>query len=707
MKILFVSPEVPSFGETAGIATYLSEATAALHAAGHECHVLTWRDGVQLFRTSNQFKHVLHEVPIDLDEHPRVERNLVISATVADAVLALHRKHNFDIIEGTDWRAPLYCLLQRRNVEPSLRNCVITVFNHGTTYNIARHQKAFIPRSIYQTINLEYQCFRLADKVICPSAATAKNLVVSHDVAADRIEVIPEPLGMAAKPISAAWAPQKVLWYGSVIVSKGLAQFTELAKRFLDYNAQLKVEFLGPVHPMDVPMAEFLQKILLEFYPFGDRVSLCPGRPRELSLQRIGDSDILINMSPRETFCYAAAESILCGAAPVMLAGSAQSEFIPPSLRHRYCVNNGARDISTYPVDQFFLNLENDRPEIIQYVTDLTAPQRYVEAYERLAPKPSSMHVAPARRESDWGVSILIPAHNPDEFLLETVQSVLHQSEIPAKIIVGNDGSSKPQSLDVLKKAASYENVSVVNFNWRGLAETRNRLLAVCDTPLFAFVDADDLICPDFVAVSRRYLQDNFAENVRSVQGWYEMFGSETGVRAPTVFQHFSHFVWNDLKNNHMGHTESFQGLKYNSGLTRGEAEDWEFWLRYFKAGYETRVIPQVLWRYRRHPGAMSVKWSQEMSVGTARANSRVLSEYLATATRSTEHIWEFIGDYLYLGEVFFSGSPPGGFAGNGSMRVAKIQRSLSEFQRRGRPPSRKQRLALSLMRSLSHSFSN
>jgi len=706
VKILFVSPEVPSFGETAGIATYLSEATSALHDAGHECHVLTWRDRGNRFYTSTQFKHILHVMPIKVDGQKMVDRRLFISSMVADAVLALHRQHGFDVIEGTDWCAPLYCLLQRRNVEPSLRNCLITVFNHGTTYNISRHQKTFIPRSTFQAVNLEYQCFRLADRVICPSEAAARNLAIAQDIGTERVDIIPEPLNLASKQISATWNPSTILWYGTVIVSKGLSQFTDLAKRFLYYHPQFSVEFLGPVQPMDLAMDEFKQKILQAFYPFCDQVSFVAGKPREISLERVGEADVLINMSPRETFCYAAAESILCGVAPVMLAGSAQSEFIPAALQGRYCVDAGSRDISAYPIDQFFRHMEDDRQEIINHVAERTAPSRYVGAYEQLAPRAATTYVSPARQESDWAVSVLIPAYNPDRFLLDTIESALNQSEMPAKIIVGNDGSSKPSSLAILKEAAAYKNVSVIDLNWRGLAETRNRLLDACDTPLFAFVDADDLLLRDFIAVSRKYLQSNFSENVRSVQGWYEMFGSESGVRAPTVFQHFSHFVWNDLKNNHMGYTESFQELRYNSGLTRGEAEDWEFWLRYFKAGYETRVIPEVLWRYRRHPAAMSVKWSQEMSVGTARANVKILSEYLATATRSTEHIWEFIGDYLYLGEVFFRDLPAeGSYAGSGSRRVARIQRSLAEFQRSGRALSRKQRLALSLMRSLAKTF--
>ena len=41
---------------------------------------------------------------------------------------------NFDVIEGTDWQAPLYTLLQRRALSPLPNDPTIAVFNHGLTY---------------------------------------------------------------------------------------------------------------------------------------------------------------------------------------------------------------------------------------------------------------------------------------------------------------------------------------------------------------------------------------------------------------------------------------------------------------------------------------------------------------------------------------------------------------------------------------------
>ena len=138
---------------------------------------------------------------------------------------------------------------------------------------------------------------------------------------------------------------------------------------------------------------------------------------------------------------------------------------------------------------------------------------------------------------------------------------------------------------------------------------------------------------------------------VRSVQSWYELFGSETGVRAPIIFQHVSHFVWNDLKNNFIGKTDAFVSLGYSESLLNGEAEDREFWLRYFLAGWEIVVLPQVGWRYRRHPSALSFNWTTDKGKGTARANAPLLKKYFDTITNP--QFFELLSEYIYLGERF------------------------------------------------------
>jgi hypothetical protein len=253
----------------------------------------------------------------------------------------------------------------------------------------------------------------------------------------------------------------------------------------------------------------------------------------------------------------------------------------------------------------------------------------------------------------------------------------------------------------VLREAAQRDKVRVVGLPWRGLAETRNRLLGECRTPLFAFLDADDLFAPGFIDTSRQYLGASFDEGVRSVQGWYELFGAQTGIRGPVIYQHFSHALWNDLKNNILGVTEVFRDLGYNPGLMAGEAEDWEFWLRYFRQGWQVRIVPQVLWRYRRHAGALSARWSEAMSLGTARANARVFG--LAAAGGIPAHVWDFIGEYMYLGETFFhhgAAAPPGEHKD-----LRKIESRLFSFHRRGSPMTLRQRTAVRLMRHLSRSL--
>lgn len=286
---------------------------------------------------------------------------------------------------------------------------------------------------------------------------------------------------------------------------------------------------------------------------------------------------------------------------------------------------------------------------------------------------------------------------------METIASALAQDVAPAEILIGNDGSRSPRALEVLNRAAQYDRVRRIDFTWRGLAETRNRLLAECTTPLFAFVDADDVLNPNFISTSRAYLSANYDDAVRSVQGWYELFGTEVGRRGPVIYQHFSHALWNDLKNNMLGVTETFRDLGYNSALHSGEAEDWEFWLRYFRQGWHVRIIPQVLWRYRRHTGALSSRWSEAMSVGTARANAKVIGS--AAAGSLPAHVWEFIGEYMYLGESFSHPNQERYFLRKPCKDQRKIEARLSSFHRRGTHHTFRQRAVLRVMRHLSKSL--
>jgi glycosyltransferase involved in cell wall biosynthesis len=710
MKILYVSPEVPALGG-AGIASYLGEATRALTAAGHECHVLCWRDdaAAQVRQEPGHTLHVFRRNGTATDPFRGVDDDLRTAKLVEQWVLQLHREHRFDVIEGTDWCAPLCCLLQARRVEPLVRNTLVTVFNHGTTYNIARHQRTFTPREVYQRINLEHQCLRLADVVICPSVAARDSVLEVHEAPAEIVEVIPEPMAWSGPRLNGYAKPSKALYFGSVSASKGAFEFVAVANRLLALYPDFEIEFIGPMHAAGQDTHVFQEGLVRALRASLDRIAFSGAVPRQDALAAIGPEHVLINMSPRETFCYAFAEGIMRGTCPIALRYSAQSELIPAGLRDRYSVGATIADISKSIDEEWLGGFEQHRGEIQDYLKQRTAPAAYAEAYEamlaRSRPRPIAVRKVPRFGSDD--VTVLIPAHNPDEYLVETIESVRAQSIPPQKIIIGNDGSDSPASLTLLDKLSTVPEVEIIDFDWRGLAETRNRLLHACKSEIFAFVDADDVLMPRFVETSVDYMSANYDAGVRSVQGWYELFGGQTGTRGPVVYQHFSHSLWNDLKNNHLGVTQVFRDLRYNEHLVGGEAEDWELWLRYFQAGWEVRVIPEVLWRYRRHAGALSSRWSEAMSVGTARANAGVLRSNLSQ--RRADHVWDFIGEYMYLGETFYNSignarsDSPRALAAHKSL--SKLHQRLVDFQSRGRPPNFRQQLAIRLMRHLARAL--
>src|SRR4051794_33581605 len=92
-------------------------------------------------------------------------------------------------------------------------------------------------------------------------------------------------------------------------------------------------------------------------------------------------------------------------------------------------------------------------------------------------------------------VSILIPAHNVEEWIADTLQSAIAQSWRRKEVIVVDDGS-RDSTADVARRFASNE-VSVVSIKNQGAAAARNHALRLCQGDYIQWLDADDLLTPE------------------------------------------------------------------------------------------------------------------------------------------------------------------------------------------------------------------
>ena len=106
-------------------------------------------------------------------------------------------------------------------------------------------------------------------------------------------------------------------------------------------------------------------------------------------------------------------------------------------------------------------------------------------------------------------VSILIPAYNSQEWIADTLRSALAQSWDRKEIIVVDDGSTD-QTLAIARQFEP-QGVQVITQSNQGAAAARNKALSLCRGDYIQWLDSDDLLGVDKVA-----LQMNVVEQCRN-----------------------------------------------------------------------------------------------------------------------------------------------------------------------------------------------
>ncbi|MCO6501338.1 MAG: glycosyltransferase [Vicingus serpentipes] len=96
-------------------------------------------------------------------------------------------------------------------------------------------------------------------------------------------------------------------------------------------------------------------------------------------------------------------------------------------------------------------------------------------------------------------VSVIIPVYNAEDFIEETVQSVLQQTYNKLELIIVNDGStdSTPGILERLKK--SDDRIKIISKYNSGVCDARNKGIEESKGWFLIFLDADDLWSDTFL----------------------------------------------------------------------------------------------------------------------------------------------------------------------------------------------------------------
>ncbi len=205
-------------------------------------------------------------------------------------------------------------------------------------------------------------------------------------------------------------------------------------------------------------------------------------------------------------------------------------------------------------------------------------------------------------------VSIIIPMYNAEQFIEETLRSVLKQTYQLFEVLVVDDCSTD-RSLEMAQRfRAKDDRVKIIGLSKGvGAAGARNVAIDSAQGRYIAFLDCDDLWVEDKLEKQLLFMQEN---NVHFSFGAYEKI-DEFGVHIGNIGVPAKVSYLDLLKTNVIGcltaiYDTEFYGKIYMPENTK--REDFALWLLLLRKGEKAYGMQQILAKYRVHSGQSSAK---------------------------------------------------------------------------------------------------
>ena len=213
----------------------------------------------------------------------------------------------------------------------------------------------------------------------------------------------------------------------------------------------------------------------------------------------------------------------------------------------------------------------------------------------------------------------------------------------PPDILVVDDGSTDPSTLEVLERLPS--GVELLRQENRGVCAARNAGLVRAETPLLLVLDADDRLRPDALQLLRPPLERDPALGFS--YGRMRFFGDWNGVlKFPPydpyalLYRHtigLSALMRRELVEDTGGFDEEFLYF-----------EDWELWLDALEHGWRGEQVDAVTVEYRKHGGSKVGEDRRRYRDAYRRLRSRHAALYRRAPDLATESSLGPVSRFVY-----------------------------------------------------------
>ncbi|GAB3030512.1 glycosyltransferase [Bowmanella dokdonensis] len=227
-------------------------------------------------------------------------------------------------------------------------------------------------------------------------------------------------------------------------------------------------------------------------------------------------------------------------------------------------------------------------------------------------------------------VTVLMPCYNAEEFLQESIGSLLSQSMADFVLLIVDDGSTDCSADIIQSFAVQDQRIRYIReSNNKGIIFRRNQLLTLCDTPIACWADADDYYFPERLEKQLTFLDKNLDVGVCScdfirMKDGKEEYVSIDPARLSREFMLFYNALFNPGAMFRMEHVR-----KHRVGFSQevSGASDYHFWCSLMPVTSFAQInLPLV--KYRIHPGQESIANRSRQMKGHCEAVVKNLSVY-------------------------------------------------------------------------------
>jgi len=197
-------------------------------------------------------------------------------------------------------------------------------------------------------------------------------------------------------------------------------------------------------------------------------------------------------------------------------------------------------------------------------------------------------------------VAVIVVCHELGRTLTEAVESVLVQTRPPAEIVVVDDGSRDPLTLQRLSRVEG-PRVRVERRPHLGVAEARNYGVSVTQSPYVVLLDADDRLDPSYLDKLASRLDAEPALDF--VSCGLRAFGETRYSWTPPPCTLADQLAGGSVHISTLFRRRMWDALGgFDPSLPAHE--DWDFWLTAMERGFCGAVIDEALLHYRVRAGS-------------------------------------------------------------------------------------------------------